>query len=40
VARYLLPALVLLAIACLIAGPLLLFVPAIRRRRRAVGGSP
>ena len=37
-ARYLLPAIVLLAIACLIGGPLLLFAPALRRRRRSQGG--
>lgn len=37
-ARYLLPALVLLAIACLIGGPLLLFAPALKRRRRGAGG--
>jgi hypothetical protein len=39
VSRYLLPAIVLLALACLIAGPLLLLAPAIRRRRRGAGGS-
>jgi hypothetical protein len=38
VARYLLPAIVLLAIACLLGGPLLLFAPALKRRRRGVGG--
>jgi hypothetical protein len=37
-ARYLLPAIVLLAIACLIGGPLLLFAPALKRRRRSAGG--
>jgi uncharacterized membrane protein YgcG len=37
-ARYLLPAIVVLAIACLIGGPLLLFAPALKRRRRSAGG--
>jgi hypothetical protein len=37
-ARFLLPAIVALALACLIAGPLLLFLPEIRRRRRGAGG--
>jgi hypothetical protein len=39
-ARFLLPAIVVLALACLIAGPLLLFAPALRRRRRGSGGAP
>ncbi len=43
-ARYLLPALVVLALACLILGPLLLFAPRFRRRDEeageASGGSP
>ncbi len=43
-ARYLLPALVILAIACLIFGPLLLFAPALssrlRRRQRNAGEPP
>jgi hypothetical protein len=39
-ARFLLPAIVILALACLIAGPLLLFAPALRRRRRSSGGAP
>jgi len=38
VTRFLLPAIVLLALACLIAGPLLLFGPGARRRREA--GAP
>jgi len=33
--RYLLPAILLLAAICLIGGPLLLFAPEVRRRRRA-----
>jgi hypothetical protein len=37
--RYLLPVIVALALACLIAGPLLLFGPGIRRRRRGVEGA-
>jgi hypothetical protein len=37
--RYLLPALVLLGLLCLVAGPLLLWGPALRRRRRGVGGQ-
>ena len=37
-ARFLLPAIVLLALACLIAGPLLLFGPGARRRRES--GAP
>ncbi len=36
--RYLLPFLLLLAGLCLIAGPLLYFLPALRRRRRKTGG--
>ncbi len=39
-ARYLLPALVILAIACLIFGPLLLVAPRLRRRKQEVGGPP
>ncbi|MGO8872209.1 MAG: hypothetical protein ACLQPH_12570 [Acidimicrobiales bacterium] len=39
-ARFLLPALLLLALVCLVAGPLLVFVPALRRRRRDLGGGP
>jgi ABC-type phosphate transport system substrate-binding protein len=38
-ARYLLPALVLLGLACLIVGPLLLWAQA-RRRRPSAGGTP
>ena len=38
--RYLLPATVILALVCLIAGPLLLFYPDLfRRRRRGAGGQ-
>ena len=37
--RYLLPALVVLGLLCLVAGPLLLWGPALRRRRRRVGGQ-
>ncbi len=39
IARFLLPALVVLAVVCLIAGPLL-FLPEWRRRRRADEGTP
>ncbi len=39
-ARYLLPALVILAIACLVFGPLLLFAPRLRRREREAGEPP
>jgi hypothetical protein len=39
VSRFLLPAIVALALACLIVGPFLLLAPAIRRRRRGAGGS-
>ena len=37
--RLLLPALIVLAVACLIGGPLLLYVPEVRRRRKRAGGS-
>ncbi len=37
--RYFLPLILVLGVACLIAGPLLYFVPAYRRRHRAAGGS-
>ncbi|MGO8871389.1 MAG: hypothetical protein ACLQPH_08295 [Acidimicrobiales bacterium] len=39
VSRFLLPVLLLFALACLIAGPLLL-LPELRRRRRTAGGPP
>jgi hypothetical protein len=39
-ARLLLPAIVALALGCLIVGPMLLFAPALRRRRRGTGGAP
>jgi hypothetical protein len=38
--RYLLPALIVLGVLCLVAGPLLLWGPALWRRRRRVGGHP
>jgi hypothetical protein len=37
--RYLLPALIVLGLLCLVAGPLLLWGPALKRRRRGVGGQ-
>ena len=37
--RYFLPLVLALGGACLIAGPLLYFIPAYRRRRRPAGGS-
>jgi hypothetical protein len=37
--RYLLPALVLLGLACLLIGPLLLLAPRFRRKRRSAGGQ-